>query len=239
VNDRTAGWFPAKVARTVMLAPSARSIELEVDGWPGSVPGQHVDVRLTAEDGYQAVRSYSLANRPDHRPELAVERLADGEVSPFLVDSIAVADEIEVRGPLGGWFVWTADHQGPIQLIGGGSGVVPLIAMLRQHESAGIGQEMRLLYSVRSPEDAFYMDELDAANTVDVSWQFTRSAPADWPYPAERLTDARVAELVVPPEQQPRIYVCGPTGFVESVIAALGRLGHAALMVRAERFGGF
>jgi len=204
-----------------------------VPGWPGNIAGQHVDVRLTAPDGYQATRSYSLASSgPDARLELAVDRLPDGEVSPYLVDDVQPGDMLELRGPLGGWFVWKADQTQPVQLIAGGSGVVPLVAMIRSHAASGSTAPMQLLYSVRTPQDRFFAGELDTLDTV--TYAYTRSGPAG--DVIGRLTKERLAAAVLPVGSA--VFVCGPTGFVESVATWLVELGHDAGSVKTERFGG-
>lgn len=235
-----AGWRPARVAGVTRQTASARSILLDVADWPGNDPGQHVDVRLTAEDGYQAVRSYSLASSGDSTTiELGVDEIPTGEVSPYLVRDVMVGDELEVKGPLGRFFVWRPDLEGPVQLIAGGSGVVPLIAMVRAAQTAGVGSSMRLLYSVRTAEDAMFGSELLADGAeVDVRWAYTRSAPAGWNGRAGRLDADAVAEAVWPAERHPLVFVCGPTGFVEHVSSILVRLGHDPERVRTERFGG-
>jgi ferredoxin-NADP reductase len=233
-------WRPARLVRARMLAKSARSLMFSVPGWPGSQAGQHVDIRLTAPDGYQAVRSYSLAGSgTGEEIELAVERLPDGEVSPFLVDDIEIGDAVELRGPLGRWFVWQPGQACPVQLIAGGSGVVPLVAMIRAHAEASDAPPMRLLYSLRSPDDAFYADELSAASVAAATtWHYTRVAPPGWPHSPGRLTADELRLKTVPPEDAPLTYVCGPTGFVESIARALTASGHSPQDIRTERFGG-
>jgi ferredoxin-NADP reductase len=214
---------------------TARTLVLEVAGWPGHVAGQHVDVRLTAPDGYSATRSYSIASAPDgHRVELTVEELPDGEVSPYLVREVAVGDPLELRGPVGGWFLWRPEQPGPVQLVGGGSGLVPLMAMLRTHAGTGSGAPMRLLCSVRAPEALLYRAELVER---DVRIAYTRSAPPGCVRPPERVDARLLAEATWPPEQQPTCYVCGPTGFVETVADLLVAAGHDAGRIRTERFG--
>ncbi|WP_127818088.1 ferredoxin reductase [Microbacterium sp. CPCC 204701] len=236
------GWRPARVVETLPATPSARILRLAVPGWPGSLAGQHVDVRLTAEDGYQAVRSYSLGSYgASETIELGVDEIPDGEVSPYLVRDVLPGDELEVKGPLGGYFVWRPGGVAPVQLIAGGSGVVPLMAMARAATDAGATTSVRLLYSTRAHENAIYRDELNRAASnggVAVSWVYTRAAPSGWDGPVGRLDDARLRDAVWPPEQEPTIYVCGPTGFVEHVADALVRLGHPPARIRTERFGG-
>ena len=236
----TAVWHVGTVTETRTETGTGRSLLLEVPGWGGNIAGQHVDVRLTAEDGYQAVRSYSLASSgAGEMLQLAVDKLPDGEVSPYLVDDIMPGDQLELRGPLGGWFVWHPDLTDSVQLIAGGSGVVPLMAMIRSHTAVGSSAPFRLLYSVRQPDDAFFRSELDTpAPGVDVSWLYTRSAPVGWDRPAGRVTAADLAELAFPASESPAIFVCGPTGFVESVASALVGLGHDPARIKTERFGG-
>ena len=208
---------------------------LDVAGWPGHRAGQHVDVRLTAEDGYRAQRSYSIASAPeDAVAAITVERLDDGEVSPYLVDDARAGDMVEIRGPVGGWFVWEASQGGPLWLIGGGSGVVPLMSMLRHRERAGSDAEAKLLLSAKRPDDVLYAAELAA---FDVTYTYTRDAPAGWTGYARRVDRAMLAEAGFAPEARPRIYVCGPSGFVEGVAAELVGLGHGADRIRTERFG--
>lgn len=232
-------WKTATVVEATRLTATGRSLLLDVPGWGGNLAGQHADVRLTAPDGYQAVRSYSVASADaGDRLEIAVDRLPDGEVSPFLVDAIEVGDQVEVRGPLGGWFVWRSEETEPVLLIGGGSGIVPLMAMVRAHEAAGSTAPFRLVYSVRSPEDAFFADELASATGVDVTWIYTRRAPEGWTRPAGRLSSADLQALESPGAQTPSVFVCGPTGFVEAVADTLVAIGHDPARIKTERFGG-
>ncbi|CAN5361583.1 ferredoxin reductase [soil metagenome] len=221
------------VASTNPETPSGRSIWIDVPDWAGNIAGQHVDVRLTAPDGYQASRSYSLASSgAAPRLQLAVDRLPDGEVSPYLVDDLQPGDMLELRGPLGGWFVWKEDQAQPVQLIAGGSGVVPLVAMIRAHAASGSTAPMQLLYSVRTPEDRFFADELEKLDTV--TYAYTRSGPPD--ATIGRLTKERLAAAVLPAGCA--VFVCGPTGFVEAVATWLVDLGHDASLIKTERFGG-
>ncbi|MFL1377752.1 ferredoxin reductase [Nocardiopsis protaetiae] len=240
MTGSTIGWFTGTLVRARPLTASARSITFTVPGWPGSDAGQHVDVRLTAPDGYQAVRSYSIADSgPGEEVELAVERLPDGEVSPFLVDDLEPGDTVDLHGPLGGWFVWRPDRTRPVQLIAGGSGVVPFVAMTRAHARAGSNVPMRLLYSVRTPDDALFRDELSRPSpAVTTTWHYTRAVPPGWPRAAGRLTAEAVKSAVPAPDQGPLTYVCGPTGFVESIARTLLGLGHVPDTIRTERFGG-
>jgi ferredoxin-NADP reductase len=235
------GWRPAVVVETIEATPSARILHLHVPGWPGNDAGQHVDIRLTAEDGYQAVRSYSLGSYGAAETiELAVEEIPDGEVSPYLVRDVRPGDELEVKGPLGGYFVWRPGGVEPVQLIAGGSGIVPLMAMVRAARDAGAEASIRLLYSVRSPDDAIYREELRGAidGGVAVSWRFTRAAPIGWDGPVGRIDAEALRAAVWEPEREPILFVCGPTGFVEHVANALVELGHPAGRIRTERFGG-
>lgn len=236
------GWRPARVIETIPATPSARILRLAVPGWPGSLAGQHVDVRLTAEDGYQAVRSYSLGSYGNGDTiELGVDEIPDGEVSPYLVRDVLPGDQLEVKGPLGGYFVWRPGGAAPVQLIAGGSGIVPLVAIARAATDAGAAASVRLLYSTRGPQDAIYRDEVDGVSRdggVAVSWVYTRTAPEGWTGSVGRLDDDRLQAAVWPPHDEPIVYVCGPTGFVEHVADALVRLGHDAARIRTERFGG-
>jgi ferredoxin-NADP reductase len=232
-----AGWLPAAVHEVVRETPSAATLKLAVDGWRGHTAGQHVDVRLTADDGYQAQRSYSIASAPeDGPPAITVERLDDGEVSPYLVDEAQVGDELEVRGPVGGWFVWTVSRGGPLFLVAGGSGVVPLMSMLRHRARAGSDVEVRLLLSARRADDVIYAAEL-AELGVEIVYTYTREAPDGWTGHTRRVDRAMLAEVAFPPERRARIFVCGPTGFVEGVAEALVSLGHHTSLIRTERFG--
>jgi ferredoxin-NADP reductase len=212
------------------------SISLEPPDWPGHLAGQHVDVRLTAEDGYQAQRSYSIASAPDDSSlVLTVERLDDGEVSPYLADELRPGDELELRGPIGGYFVWEESLGGPLMLIAGGSGVVPLRAMLR-HWAAGSRQvPARMIYSARSLEDVIYREEL-TAHPADVRLTLTRQWPEDWQGGRGRVDRALLEGAVWAPDERPLIYICGPTGFVEAVAQALVDIGHGR-QIRTERFG--
>lgn len=233
----SAAWIVGTVAEVRRETPSGRSIVIDLPDWPGNLAGQHVDVRLTAPDGYQAARSYSIASAgSEARVQLAVDRLPDGEVSPYLVDDLRVGDQLELRGPLGGWFVWKPEQTQPVQLIAGGSGVVPLVAMIRAHAASRSSVPMQLLYSVRTPEDRFFADELSAL--PNVTYQYTRAVPAGWPSKPGRVTPETLAAATLPASDSPAVFVCGPTGFVEAVADALVGLGHPAQSVKTERFGG-
>ncbi|MET0297327.1 MAG: ferredoxin reductase [Microbacterium sp.] len=236
------GWRTARVAEVVPSTAHARILRLAVDEWPGNDAGQHVDIRLTAEDGYQAERSYSLGSYgPGGTIELAVDEIPEGEVSPYLVRDVQVGDELEVKGPLGGYFVWRPGRGERVQLIAGGSGIVPLRAIARASEDAGAAASVRLLYSVRTPEDAIYREEFEsdaAGRGVAVTWAYTRGAPAGWQGRVGRLDVPSIAAAVWSPEDEPSVYVCGPTGFVEHVADALVELGHPPGRIKTERFGG-
>jgi ferredoxin-NADP reductase len=238
--DRIGLWHAGVVVSTRRESPTGRSIVVDVPGWGGNVAGQHADVRLTAPDGYQAVRSYSIASAgPGDRVQLAIDRLPTGEVSPYLVDEVRPGDELELRGPLGGWFVWTPDLPGPVQLIGGGSGIVPLMAMIRSHTASGSAAPFRLLYSVRTPDDAFFRAELDEPTPgLEITWLYTRGGPAGGARPPGRITVDDLAAAAFPASLSPAVFVCGPTGFVETVATALVALGHEPRRVKTERFGG-
>jgi ferredoxin-NADP reductase len=235
-------WRLARVAGTRPEAAGCATLALEVPGWPGHRPGQHVDVRLTAEDGYQAQRSYSIASAPDGElVELTVERIDDGEVSPYLVDELRPGDQLELRGPVGGYFVWEPRLGGPLLLVCGGSGVVPLMAMLRQRAAAGSRVPARLLHSSRTFEGILYREELRRLAAADpdlrVTHTLTRARPPGWNGYARRIDAAMLAEVAWPPGDRPLAYVCGPTRLVEAVANALVELGHDPGRVRTERFG--
>jgi ferredoxin-NADP reductase len=225
----------------MQATPTARILRVHVPGWPGNLPGQHLDLRLTAEDGYQAVRSYSIASfGPGEDVELAIDEVPDGEVSPYLVRDVQPGDELEVKGPLGGFFVWHEADPSPVQLIAGGSGIVPLLAMARARAASASTAPFRLLYSVRSPGDAIYRDEvesLDAAG-VALTWIFTRSGPPGWTGRVGRIRADDLRQHSTSPGNSPAVFVCGPTGFVEATASALVQLGHDPARVRTERFGG-
>lgn len=235
-------WTLGEVVDLIDETPKVRSIILDVPEWLGHRAGQHVDVRLTAEDGYQAQRSYSIASSPeDQRLALTVEGLPDGEVSSYLVGELRAGDMLELRGPVGGYFVWEADMGGPLLLIAGGSGIVPLMSMLRHRDASGAEAGAKLLYSSRSWEDVIYRDELkrlaSATHGPEVVHTLTRSQPSGWTGYARRVDGQMLAETAWPASSMPSAFVCGPTPFVESVAAALVLLGYPATSVRTERFG--
>ncbi|OCB30423.1 oxidoreductase [Mycobacterium malmoense] len=233
-------WRAARVVHSESETDSAQTIGLTVPGWSGHSPGQHVDLKLTAEDGYSAQRSYSLSRPADgERIELTVQHLPDGEVSPYLTGLVA-GDEIELRGPIGGWFVWRPDEGGRVLLVGGGSGIVPLMAMVRQRAVLGSG-EFRLVCSVRSPDDLYYAQELRRLER-DCDWLqivlvYTRVAAPSTTRPPGRVRAADLVSKDWVPADVARVYVCGPTGFVESVTAKLIEQGHQPSAIRTERFG--
>ena len=238
-------WKVATVASVRQETPRARTLILDVPGWPGHQAGQHVDVRLVAEDGYQAQRSYSIASAPEERTvALTVEQLDDGEVSPYLSDVLRPGGGLEVRGPIGGYFVWEATQRAPLFLVAGGSGIVPLMAMLRHHARADAAARaavpVRLLYSARTLDDVIYREELEQfaePPRVDVVLTLTRSAPPTWSGFRRRVDRAMLEAVSWPSSAAPDVYVCGPTSLVESVATLLVELGHAASRVRTERFG--
>jgi ferredoxin-NADP reductase len=238
--QRRLNWRLAEVVEVVMETPRVSSIVLDVSGWPGQQAGQHVDVRLTAEDGYQAQRSYSIASAPEdgERLALTVERVEGGEVSAYLLDVIRPGDRLELRGPIGGYFVWDARMTDPLFLVGGGSGVCPLMAMLRHRAANSSAAPARLLYSARSLDDVIYRPELERAQDgLEVVFTFTRSRPAGWTGFARRVDEGMLAEVGWRPDERPLAFVCGPTPFVESVAADLVALGHPPDRIKTERFG--
>ncbi len=236
-------WRTSKIVALRDETSTARTIALMVPDWPGHVAGQHIDIRLTAPDGYSAVRSYSIASAPtlDQRIEITVERLDNGEVSPYLTQEVAIGDELESRGPTGGWFVWHVDQTEPIQLIAGGSGIVPLMAMIRSRLASDSNARFRLLYSVREPAAVFYKDELHAisnqGDSVILNYAFTRITPKDWPRAPGRIDAELVSESVWPSHLAPTCYVCGPTSFVEHANELLIAAGINRERIRTERFG--
>jgi ferredoxin-NADP reductase len=238
------------VAATRDETATARTIVLDVPGWPGHLAGQHVDVRLTAPDGYSTERSYSIASAPPDGGsgppvvELTVQRLEDGEVSPYLTQTLAVGYPLELRGPVGGWFVWNPDGPAgarPVLLVAGGSGVVPLMAMIRERAAAGSHAPFKLIYSVRDPGAVLYAGELAqrerAGDGLEVRHVYTRTAPPGSTEPTGRISATTLASAGWPPEDSPAVFVCGPTGFVEAVADLLVRAGHGAGAIKTERFG--
>ena len=233
-------WQLAQVVNVSPETPRVKTVVFDVPAWPGHRSGQHVDVRLTAEDGYQVERSYSIASAPNAtHVELTVERLDDGEVSPYLTDELRPGDRIELRGPVGGYFVWEPGLGGPVLLVGGGSGIVPLMAMIRERAAADDDVDMRLVFSSRGWDDVIYRDELEhlAGNGLTVVHTLTRSQPVGWAGYARRVDAEMLAEVGPAAGDRPLIYVCGPTPFVESVATALVGLGHEAYRIKTERFG--
>jgi ferredoxin-NADP reductase len=234
-------WRLASVAEVVEETHTAVTIALDVPGWPGHRAGQHVDVRLTAEDGYQTQRSYSIASAPENgRLELTVERIDDGEVSPYLAGVLQAGDELELRGPIGGHFTWTVGDGGPLLLVAGGSGLVPLMAMLRHRANQGSDVDTRLLVSVRSRGDLLYADELahlTGSDGLQVHETLTRERPDGWAGFSGRVDAAMLERVGPPPAAAPRAFVCGPTPFVEAAADLLVDLGHRPGAIHAERFG--
>jgi len=258
-------WLVATLEAARDETATARTLVFGVPGWPGHLAGQHVDVKLTAEDGYSAQRSYSIASAPDGaRLELTVQRIADGEVSPYLTEILAPGDPLELRGPIGGWFVWHP-HSTPLLLLAGGSGIVPLMAMIRAHAAAKSDAPIRLIYSVRTPADAIYAPELSqrsAISPLEITYLHTRATPAPHPAPLAspatpvppgpggppeasaairtlfgRINADVIAASAWPAEADPAIFVCGPSGFVEAAADLLVAAGHDTAAIKTERFG--
>jgi ferredoxin-NADP reductase len=231
-------WLLAEVVEILPETPRVKSLVLSVPGWPGHRPGQHVDVRLTAEDGYQAQRSYSIAAPADgERIVLTVERLEDGEVSPFLTDELITGDRIELRGPIGGYFVWDGGDSAPLHLVAGGSGVVPLMAMLRHRTGLDSPGPAALVYSARSADDLIYREELDGLGNLRLAYTLTRERPPGWAGYARRIDADMLAEVLGGPDPAATAFVCGPTRFVEVAADAMVALGYEPGRVRTERFG--
>ena len=233
-------WRVATVRDVIDETPSARTLVLEVPDWPGHRAGQHVDVRLTAEDGYQAQRSYSIASPPElEHVELTVERLDDGEVSPYLTEEVRAGDQLELRGPIGGHFTWSADEGGPLLLVAGGSGLVPLMAMLRHRAARASTVATHVLISARTPQDALYEAELAALDPggLHLARTYTRAAAPGWTGWTRRVDAEMLAAVGPPPADAPRVFTCGPTAFVERVADLLVDAGHAPRRIHAERFG--
>ncbi|HUE67035.1 MAG TPA: ferredoxin reductase [Candidatus Acidoferrum sp.] len=235
-------WQFGTLADIVQETPRVASLYFDIPEWQGHLAGQHVDVRLTADDGYVAERSYSIASPPeDRRVALTVERLEDGEVSPYLVGELRLGDKLELRGPIGGYFVWRAGEDRPLFLIGGGSGVVPLMAMLRHRERMKSKAPTRLLYSSRTLADIIYREELgglaSAGDGVAVYHTLTREKPEGWKGFTRRVDEAMMQEVAWPKEQMPAVYICGPTTFVEAAASLLVSMGYPPLSIKTERFG--
>ncbi|HEY7003566.1 MAG TPA: ferredoxin reductase [Gaiellaceae bacterium] len=235
-------WQLTDVAELREETPTVKTLVLDAPGWPGHLAGQHVDIRLTAEDGYQAERSYSIASAPeDGRLALTVERLDDGEVSPYLTEELVVGDKLELRGPIGGYFVWDAEQGGPVLLVGGGSGVVPLMAMARHRFAAVSDAQMRLLYSAKRADELIYQAELDElaarGDGFETFFTLTREQPPGWQGYSRRVDRELLADVAWPLSQGPLAFVCGPTGFVEAVATILVESGWPPGHVKTERFG--
>jgi ferredoxin-NADP reductase len=235
-------WQPASLVEHRNETDTARTLVLRVRGWPGHLAGQHVDLRLTAEDGYQAVRSYSLAAPANgDLVEITVQGLTDGEVSPYLTEAFSVDDQIELRGPAGGWFIWRPTEVAPVLLVAGGAGIVPLMAMVRARRAAMSRVPFRLVYSVRTQAELYYRDELRVPQPgdagLDVSYVYTRTIPDGFARPPGRLTVADLNSGGWPADFEPECFVCGPTGFVEAAANILVALGHDPRRVKTERFG--
>ena len=234
-------WLAAEVAGTIGETPRVRTLVLDAPGWPGHRAGQHLDVRLTAEDGYQAQRSYSIASAPENGLELTVERLEDGEVSPYLVDEAQEGDQIEVRGPIGGYFVWEASDPGPLLLVGGGSGVVPLMSMARHRALAGGKAPAKLVYSSRTLEDVIYRQELDdlaaRGDGFELVHTLTREQPSGWTGYGRRIDLELLTEVAWPASERAQVFVCGSTRFVDAAADGLLALGYEPAWIRTERFG--
>ncbi len=234
-------WIVAEVAETVSETPRVRTLLLGADGWPRHQAGQHLDVRLTAEDGYQAQRSYSIASAPEDTLAITVERLEDGEISPYLVDEARAGDRLEVRGPIGGYFVWDPSDPGPLLLVGGGSGVVPLMSMIRHRVRSASTVPVRILYSSRTLEDVIYREELDeiAARNhgVEVFHTLTREQPEGWSGYSRRIDEEILREVAWRASDEPRVFICGSTRFVDAAADGLVALGYEPRTIKTERFG--
>jgi len=232
-------WLVSTLATSRDETASARTLVLDVPGWPGHQAGQHVDVKLTAEDGYSAQRSYSIASAPDGTSlELTVQRIADGEVSPYLTEVLGPGDPLELRGPIGGWFVWPPGSAAPLLLVAGGSGIVPLMSMIRAHAVNKSKVPVRLIYSLRSPADALYAPELSertVASPLEVTYLYTRTAPTGMP--TGRINADIIDTAAWPPSDNPAVFICGPTGFVEAAAGLLVAAGHDPAAIKTERFG--
>jgi ferredoxin-NADP reductase len=239
---RKLAWRIGEVVETSPETPRTKSLFLEIPDWDGHRAGQHVDVRLTAEDGYQAQRSYSIASAPENgRVELLIERLDDGEVSPYLTEELRAGDGLELRGPIGGWFAWDAREGGPLLLVAGGSGIAPLMAIIRHRQAAGNEVPVRLLFSSRSYEEVIFREELESLaagdETLEISHTLTRSAPPGWQGYDRRIDEEMLGEVAFSSDERPLAFVCGPTPLVEAVATTLVGLGHEPARVKTERFG--
>jgi ferredoxin-NADP reductase len=234
-------WLVTEVAGATEETPRVRTLILEAEGWPGHRAGQHLDVRLTAEDGYQAERSYSIASAPGEPLAITVERLEDGEVSPYLVDEARDGDRFEIRGPIGGYFVWDGGDETPLLLVGGGSGIVPLMSMIRHRAATGSRAQTRLLYSSRTYEDVIYRDELDeltaSGDGLGVFHTLTRSQPEGWTGYARRIDEEILREVAWPAADDPLVFICGSTRFVDTAADGLVKVGYDPQRIRTERFG--
>jgi len=235
-------WQLAEVVEVIPETPRVRSIALRVSAWPGHRPGQHLDIRLTADDGYQTQRSYSIASAPEEaHVTITVEKIDDGEVSPYLVDEVRIGDRLEIRGPIGGYFTWTAADGGPLLLVAGGSGVVPLMAMLRHRAASGVSVPSVLLYSSRTHEDIIYRAELErlmaADRTARIAHTLTRAQPPGWTGYRRRIDAGMLAEIAPPAADHPLAFICGPTRLVENAAEILAGLGYEPARIKTERFG--
>jgi len=236
-------WQIANVKAVKQETPRVKTFTLTLPDWLPHRAGQHYDVRLTAPDGYQAQRSYSIASEPERMGEidLTVERLEDGEVSSYMHEVLARGDQIEVRGPIGGYFVWESMQGGPLLLVAGGSGVVPLMAMIRHRQRSGSDVPTRLLYSSRTPDDVIYFEELDELRAMDsgleVIHTFTRRQPPGWKGYARRIDAQMLDEVIAPLGKMPRVFICGPTLLVESAANSLVEISVPTSQIRTERFG--
>ena len=241
--QRRLTWHLGRVVKATRETARSKTLALDIPDWPGHTAGQHVDVRLTAPDGYQARRSYSIASAPEDAPQVAltVERIDDGEVSPYLVDEVAAGDQLELRGPIGGHFIWSANMGGPLLLVAGGSGIAPLMAMLRHRARQASQVPARLLYSARSLDDVIYREELQTLagrdDGFEVFFTLTRSQPARWTGFSRRIDRDMLSDVAFAPARQPLCMVCGPTPLVESVASWLVDQGHTSDRVKTERFG--
>jgi ferredoxin-NADP reductase len=241
-SGRRLTWRIGEVVETRPETSRAKSLFLEVPSWEGHKAGQHVDVRLTAEDGYQAQRSYSIASAPeDGALALVVERLEDGEVSPYLTDELRAGDRLELRGPIGGWFTWEAKEGGPLFLVAAGSGIAPLMAMIRHRAATQSDASCRLLYSSRSREETIFAEELESLaaedGALEITHTLTRSQPPVWTGYSRRIDREMLEEVAPSPKARPLAFVCGPTPLVEAAATALVELGHDPARIKTERFG--